>query len=491
MKSNPIIFAFALLLLAATVACGTGGGITLPNPQGNYSNASLKGSYVYQIHGFDSTGPYREIGVFTADGNGTITGGTDDSTFAGSITSQTGTYTVGNDGTGFMSLSNSGGSQTLAFTIAGASKLQLIEADNFANAAGIAELQVPSAISAALNGTFVFRLHQEFSAQSGASAAEVGTLTISGGTGSGSMDENLGGSFTSPNITSTISATSGLGRGTGTISTPASTINFVYYVIDNSRFVMLVTNANAVGSGSAELQNGAVGNGLSGNYVFGSRGDDLSPSGFFAGVATVGQFNATSGTMSGTLDSSQDGTITSNASFSSCYTPSSSGRVVVNNLSGNTCSAGISQVFWMVNPSRAFFLSAGNATVEDGTADLQQAQAFSASTFSGQYTLAMDGVDTGTIDFQQQLLSRVGTLQFDGTGKLTLNEVVNASASSAGAQSPGILTGTYSVSGSGRVAGTLNGNTLNLVLYAASPSQAYVLQSDPSFITSGMIQLQQ
>ena len=34
------------LLLAATVACGTGGGgtVVLPNPQGNYSNASLNGS---------------------------------------------------------------------------------------------------------------------------------------------------------------------------------------------------------------------------------------------------------------------------------------------------------------------------------------------------------------------------------------------------------------------------------------------------------------
>src|SRR5207248_5531415 len=124
--------------------------------------------------------------------------------------------------------------------------------------------------------------------------------------------------------------------------------------------------------------------------------------------------------------------ITSNAAFSSCYTASASGRVVVNTVSGNTCASTVQQVFWMVNPARAFFVNAGTSSVEDGTADLQQTQSFTASTFNGQYSLAMDGVDF----LNGQLLSRIGTLQFDGTGKLTLNEVLNSSASGAGAQSP-------------------------------------------------------
>ena len=52
-------------------------------PKGNFSKASLNGQYVYQIEGFDfSTNlngvPYREAGVFTANGNGNITSATDD-----------------------------------------------------------------------------------------------------------------------------------------------------------------------------------------------------------------------------------------------------------------------------------------------------------------------------------------------------------------------------------------------------------------------------
>src|SRR5512141_3189064 len=103
---------------------------------------------------------------------------------------------------------------------------------------------------------------------------------------------------------------------------------------------MLVSNVNAVGSGIAELQTGAVGNGLSGSYAFGSRGDDLTAfSGFFAGIATVGQFNASSGTISGTEDSSFEGTISSNANFSSCFSAAASGRVAVVDVSGNACTS--------------------------------------------------------------------------------------------------------------------------------------------------------
>jgi hypothetical protein len=103
----------------------------------------------------------------------------------------------------------------------------------------------------------------------------------------------------------------------------------------------------------------------------------------------------------------------------------------------------------------------------------------------------MDGVDTGATDGTPQLLSRVGTLQFNGTSKLTLNEVANASGSGGGATSPGLIAGTYSVSSNERIVGTLSTGTLNLVMYAVSPSQAYVLQTDPGFITSGALQLQQ
>lgn len=496
MKSKTLVFTVSLLAIAATVGCGSSGNLVLPTLNGNYSNASLKGSYVYQVHGFDPSGtPYRQIGVFTADGNGNITGGTDDSSASASGTQVSGTYNVSKDGTGFITVSTSLGTVNWAITLASASQLQLIEADAGANAGGTAEFQPPSAIAAALNGTFVFRLHQEASAQNPNTqtpAAEVGSLTISGSSGTGSMDENVAGTFNAAtNVTATFTAATGPGRGTGTLvnSSTSFTTNFVYYIVDIDKFVMLVSNPGAVGSGSAELQNGAVSNGLSGNYAFGSRGDDGN---FFAGIATVGQFSASAGAISGTEDISQDGNISSSVSISSCYTTSASGRVVVTSSSGGTCSATTAQVFWMVSPSRAFFVGAGNSTTEDGTADLQTAQNFSLSTFTQQYSMAMDGIDLSqTVAFGNELYSRVGALQFDGNGNLKLSEVVNASGTGSGVNNPGLLTGTYTVGSNGRMVGTVNGGGLNLVMYAVSPSQAYVLQTDSGFTTSGQILLQQ
>lgn len=106
--------------------------------------------------------------------------------------------------------------------------------------------------------------------------------------------------------------------------------------------------------------------------------------------------------------------------------------------------------------------------------------------------MAMDGIDLSqTVAFGNELYSRVGALQFDGNGNLKLSEVVNASGTGSGVNNPGLLTGTYTVGSNGRMVGTVNGGGLNLVMYAVSPSQAYVLQTDSGFTTSGQILLQQ
>jgi hypothetical protein len=91
--------ALGIFSLVAAAGCGSGGSLVLPNPTGNYSVADLNGSYVYQIHGTSfNLGPYREIGVFTTDHAGNITGGSDDFAAGGVISNNiTGSYTVAND----------------------------------------------------------------------------------------------------------------------------------------------------------------------------------------------------------------------------------------------------------------------------------------------------------------------------------------------------------------------------------------------------------
>jgi hypothetical protein len=491
--------------LVAATGCG-GGGVVLPHQTGNYTNASFKGSYVYEIRGIlvDDT-PYREAGVITADGNGSITGGIDgfaNTNTGGAVQSSAsvaGTYTIASDGTGQILLGSTGlgavagvSQISLAVTLASATKATLMEADFFASGTGSAELQDPTAISNTPNGTFVFRTHQEVDAQNSTSASQVGFFTLaSGSLSSGSMDENLFpvGTNSLTLTGGTFSAPSSLGAGTGsfTDSSPFTT-NFLYYVVNSSKFVLLVSNPGAIGSGSAEMQTGAVGSGLQGSYAFGSSGDFQINN----DVATVGEFTGSGATISsGHLDALQEGqNYSQNVGFTGTATtgtnnPSPQGRVLVTlNESGTS----VPVIFWMVSPTRAFFLDNLTTRAEDGTADLQTTSSFSAASFNGQYALVMNGIDT-----TPEGLARIGTLQFDGSIRLTLVELANASQSGSGASSPGAMAGNYQVSANGRITGTISngGGGLDVVGYAISGSQAYMLQVDAGTNTSGTIQLQQ
>jgi hypothetical protein len=438
--------------------------------------------------------------VSTADGSGNITAGTDELVSSGTggvisnASSITGTYTIASDGTGALSLNStalgsvlSQSQITFAITLASSSEAELEEADFAADGAGQAELQDSAAIGSVPAGTFVFGIHQDVDAQTAASASQVGLMTVSGGSISGNMDENLISTQPSLTLTGTLAAPTAMGGGSGIFTDSSSvTTNFDYFIVNSNKFVILVSNAGAIGSGTAEAQSGAVGSGFAGTYAFGGRGDDVASG--TAAVATVGEFTGSGASFSaGLLDSMQDGNYTQAVSFTAASggtgtNPSAQGRVQV------TLSTGPTMVFWMVSPARAYFLTESNSATQDGTADLQTTTSFSASTMKGQYAIVMDG-----IDFTPQAVARIGTLQFDGSSKTTLVEEVNDSSTGVGAQTPGPLAGVYQVGNGGRVATQLSnsGGGLNLVMYAISGSQAYALQVDTGTNTSGLIKLQQ
>ncbi len=186
-----LFFPLGLFSLVFCAACGSSGPGPII-PKGNFSNASLKGQYVYQVSGTDTTNgvnafPYYEAGVFVADGNGNLTNVSDDFSEGATpaLTTSTGSYSIKNDGTGSLTLNNASAlvTVTLAVTMVSASKAYLIEADAGLNSSGIAELQDTTAISSAPSGTFAFRLHTADTSQAfSLSAASVGVFTASGGT---------------------------------------------------------------------------------------------------------------------------------------------------------------------------------------------------------------------------------------------------------------------------------------------------------------------
>jgi hypothetical protein len=481
MKTSYLCLGLLSLLFCA--ACGSSnGGVPGFIPKGNFSNASLSGQYVYQIEGFDfsnlnTVSAYREAGVFTANGSGIITRATDDlSEGHGVVTTvSTGSYTIGNDGTGTLSFNNALGTITLEVTLISASKVYMVEGDTLLNAGGLAEKQNSAAIAAAPTGTFVFREH-DLNSSTLQSVASVGAFTVGGGVASnGNKDVNTGGAFSSLTFTGSFNAPdTTTGRGSGTFTDSAlATSSFNYYIVDANNVRFLAATTGVVGDGRAELQSGTPA--LSGSYAFGSKGD----TGSLGGVNMAGRFTASGGSITaGARDSVQDGGTATNVSFTGTFTQAASGRAV---LSLSTA-ANSNYVVWMVSPTRGLFLVNDSNTVQDGSLDLQQVSSFSNSTMSGQFGFVMGGFDVG-----QTPKDRVGTLQWDGSGKLILNEFTNT----AGSPSTATLTGHYAVSANGRTGSSISNLSSNLIFYLVSGNDGYVVQNDSNVELSGTISKQQ
>jgi hypothetical protein len=481
MKTSYLCLGLLSLLFCA--ACGSSnGGVPGFIPKGNFSNASLSGQYVYQIEGFDfsnlnTVSAYREAGVFTANGSGVITSATDDLSEGNGVvtTASTGSYTIGNDGTGTLSFNNALGTITLQVTLVSASKVYIVEGDTLLNAGGLAEKQNLAAIAAAPTGTFVFREH-DLNSSTLQSVASVGAFTVGGGVASnGNKDVNTGGAFSSLTFTGSFNAPdTTTGRGSGTFTDSAlATSSFNYYIVDANNVRFLAATTGVVGDGRAELQSGTPA--LSGSYAFGSKGD----TGSLGGVNMAGRFTASGGSITaGARDSVQDGGTATNVSFTGTFTQAASGRAV---LSLST-TANNNYVVWMVSPTRGLLLVNDSNTVQDGSLDLQQVSSFSNSTMNGQFGFVMDGFDVG-----QTAKDRVGTLQWDGSGKLILNEFTNT----AGSPSTATLSGHYAVSANGRTGSSISNLSSNLIFYLVSGNDAYVVQNDSNVELNGTISKQQ
>jgi hypothetical protein len=505
--TNKLLLAVTLGLLLFALACGSNG--SSAPITGPFSAASLMGSYACRLSGSDSfidvnnnlqTESYTETLVFKADGAGNLTGTEDFNSNLPAFgftagTAFTGTYAIGKDGNGSIQINFSApasGQINLSITMENTSRFYAVEADAFANfsanASGEGIKQDTTAFAAAPNGTFVMRAHQVFPTT--VSSATVGALTSNNGTTvTGTLDV-LRNDLLLPQLTVTsgsFSTPDANGRGTlvyADNASPAVTRHFQYYVVDANRFQLMESDATVLGTGSAERQaSGSLV--LAGNYAFGSSGDTDTTIG---GVRSVGVFTAGSGTITGgVLDSVQDGGSILNEGFGATYTQGANGRVDVTLIPSGGAAIMIPEVFWMVSPSRAFFLVAATNKVEDGTIDLQTQATFANTDMKGQYALVMDGYNSSN------LLTRIGTFIPDGNGNLNLNEEANSfvPGSLPGLiNNPPTLPGTYMVATNGRVTAAINTLSSNLILYLVAPGQAYILQNDTGVEISGKVTLQ-
>ncbi len=478
----------ALTSIFLTVGCGSSG-----NPivigKGGFSNASLSGSYAFTVKGYgfnansnSAANFFGEGGVFTADGNGNITAGTEDFVEVVGATTQVfpntavkGAYSINKDGTGDLQFTVPAGVlEVFRITLSDSGELYMQEEDGFGTSAGSALLQDSGQLSTTPSGTFVFRTHD---VQVSSTMARV---TISSGALAGSYLMVQNGVPASGSIgAGSMTAPAG-GRGSVSYSVNGVPHSAEYYVVNSSKFLLLDTTTNILSVGLAEKQSAITfsASSLSGPYAFGSSGETLTP-GF---INTVGVFttDGVSQVSAANYDSVQDSSVSSNVTATGAYLVNSDG-------SGSFTIGGLTRDIWMVSPTRAYFIALNGTNVEDGTID-QQTGSFTNPSLGSQAAFFMDGFDWVNGLFKD----RVGTLVPSGTDSLGTNYVTSFFDFNTlfGGSNPNAFSGTYSVASNGRTTTQLNGFTNNIVLYLTSNSTGYVLQADTGINISGKFKAQ-
>ncbi len=217
------------------------------------SNAALSGQYSFTVAG-SAPGPFVAGGVFSADGNGTITGGAEDINNNGSISlnqSLNGNYSFGADGRGTLTLTSPKRSMNFA-VYPSTGGVQMLEIDSVVVSGGAAFAQTGMTTNASISGNYGYNLTGV--AISGPSDSVAQFNADGNGHLKGSLDLNLAGAL-SPGLalSGTYSLTSN-GRGPLTIKSSSGTQYLVMYGISSSRAIFIEVDSNVIGLGAFEQQ---------------------------------------------------------------------------------------------------------------------------------------------------------------------------------------------------------------------------------------------
>jgi hypothetical protein len=474
----------------------------------NPDNSKLNGQYAFLLGGYDGDGNVAMAGSFTADGNGNVTSGVADYNFSSAIfvatnLTFTGTYSVGSDNRGGMTITVSsprvflsGFGQTFSFSLGSfnggiATRGRMIELDNEQIwATGILAKQDPTAFStAAITGGYAFGLSG--TASSGFPLNAVGRFTASGGSLSAGLTDVYGLGLTESG-SGTVSAglrlpfsgvyqVSANGRGTMvftfTAQDPAFS-NFAFYVVSASELLFIETDTCQSGictfkggiSGEALQQSGGpfTAGFLNGPTVFNLTAPGSNATG---GSVAVGQeiFDGR-GNLTGIQDKNSSGVITSAQTFSGTYTvdPDGLGR-------GESAQGGIQESFYLASPGRGFIIDTNG--YNEGKFEPQSGAPFNDASISGNFVL-------GTLPwpFNWAFSPASGVMSATGSGSL-----LGTSDCTCGSDSN--FSGSYSIAGNGRTTVSIttgSGSTTNWVFYLVSPSKAVAVDTDTGATNSAI-----
>jgi hypothetical protein len=442
----------------------------------------LSGQYAFLMHGGDGA-PLAMAGSFTADGAGHLTAGSMDQNRASSgprtrLTSgsQAGTYTVGADQRGCLTLVTSGGTITFDLAIsrisAGVARGGfIIEFDDATGsgtrAEGFLRFQDPAAFPSGPSGPYAFGLSGGNSSGQRVATAGVITADGAGGLSSNALDINQGGSLLSPSpqqATGSYSPVDSYGRGTMSLSVKGGhASNFIYYLASAGELLLLA--ADPVGPSSPifsgrflrqTVSNPGLST-LSGSSVVWQTG---FPAGATGATVSIGVlvFDGNGG-YSETLDLNQAGTFTPLVGEAGTYLVESSGRVTTTTTMGHP-----PPILYLVGPNDAWLLGTGAAAALGRLVPQNLGASFGNPSFSGTYVFGTDGPAAST------RLIASGSVSIDGIGAYSGTE----DDSTPGGLSPAVaFSGVYSFpstsSPSGRGALDTH-NPPHQLAYAVSPS---------------------
>jgi hypothetical protein len=474
----------------------------------NPDNSKLSGQYAFLLGGYDGDGNMAMAGSFTADGQGNISQGIADYNFSSAIfvatnLTFTGTYSVGSDSRGSMTITvssprvfSSGFGQTFSFSLGSfnggiATRGRVIELDNEQIwATGILAKQDPTAFStAAITGGYAFGLSG--TASSGFPLNVIGRFTASGGSLSAGLTDVYGLGLTESG-SGTVSAglrlsfsgvyqVSAYGRGTAVLTFTAQDpafSNFAFYVVSASELLFIETDTCQSGictfkggiSGEALQQSGGpfTTDSLNGPAVFNLTAAGSNATG---GSVAVGQeiFDGM-GNLTGIQDENSSGVIASTQTFSGTYTvdPDGLGR-------GAIALGGAQQSLYLASPGRGFIIDTNG--FNEGKFEPQSGAPFNDASISGNFVL-------GTLPwpFNWTFSPVSGVMSATGSGGL-----LGTSDCICGSDSN--FSGSYSVGGNGRTTVTItttSGLTTNWAFYLISPSKAVGVDRDAGATNSAI-----
>ena len=465
-------------------------------------NNLLKGSYAFLFRGFDAQGPVLATGIFLASGGGTISSGSEDInrltglTRVTSAATLTGTYAIGTDGRGTMTLT---ATDKNLVTLTSSYQLVLDSDGNahfFENdsanptpppfpthGAGVLKLQSGTNFAAGnLSGNYAFA----FSGRdlNGTPSALAGTLHADGSQtfSPGLVDFNDAGMFSPQNqLSGNFAVVTTAGRGTAVLDfaplgSPQVSLQYAFYFVSpTDLFFVSADVADATHpllAGEMILQDPSVKfdqTALAGPSITSGTGLSMSNASAFVGrllaadPACAGPF-----AISLVFNENDGGVNSAPAPLCGSYSVNPNGRVSFTNL-GARVTAG-----YLTGRNQGFLIG-GDTTATVGQIEPQTGSPFSLTSIQGGYTLSAPL--TAEKDVKNSL-GQLSCLLGNGSMTGTVDEI--DADGTPNSFSSATLTFTLTDAARGRGAVTTNTALLptNLAFYIVSPSKIRLISTD-------------